>query len=222
MKRATLIFAILAGAVFAACGGVDDAEPTAEPNTSEDATAQSMLLTIQDFPTGWTQIEDDGEDEESPFDALCDIEPADIKITGRAETGDFESSSQATISQNAAVYESDGEVERVNAALDEFFDCMVGAINDGELDDDGVKFSNAKKGELSMPAFGESMTSTRISFQAEQEDIALKPTFYLDIVGIQQGRYLSVFFAFDSFSPFDTAMLTEVLEKAEAKFPAGQ
>jgi len=83
---ALLVLMILAGACG---GGGDDSKRNKEPAESEaeNELAASLLLTVDDFPTGWA--EDTSADEETTaLEKECDTGPAPGR-TGWAETGDF-------------------------------------------------------------------------------------------------------------------------------------
>ena len=136
---------------------------TVDPN-AEDDLARSLLLDVNDFPTGWAETPAD-EDDDSPFDD-CDEGHAPGR-TGVADTGDFSSGGSDVVSQEAAVFDTP---ENGNSVLDRIqgrADCVVEAINEGKLDDDEAEYTDAKFGSLSFPSFGDRTEALRLEFQVK-------------------------------------------------------
>lgn len=210
---------VLSFALLVACGGNDDGPPEEDaPEThAEDTLAESLLLEVNDFPTGWSETSD--EEEESPFDD-CGVDGPSEGRTGIAETGDFSEGSFATITQSVGVFETPanaaGSLDRIPAISD----CLINVVNDGRLDDSESEYSDAKFGNLSFPSLGDRTDAYRLEIHAEargETGIGSEGTVYLDLIYVTEGRLAFVIVASDIFSPFDTSALETVVRKAHQK-----
>jgi hypothetical protein len=115
-------------------GGTAPSETAAE---NEDELARSMLLTVDDFPSGWSEVPSEDE-EESPFDK-CD--PGDPEgRTGGAETGDFSRGGNASVSEQVAIFETPEQVATRLSALPGLGACLTRVVDDGDLDNDAAEF----------------------------------------------------------------------------------
>lgn len=225
--RAVIAGLALFGVVVVACGG-GDSESTPPTNTpaeatiahSEDALAESLLLTIADFPTGWTETPDDESDDgDSSGLDKCSVKEKLSGGTGTASTGDFSKGNSGSVTQLVAVYATDEAAKAATPALESFFDCLVRVINDGAMNTDDVKFKDATRGVLSMPSIGEQMSASRITFEGKQNGVNLTIDAYIDLITVRQGRFVTFMFAFDVISPFPPETLADVTAKAVAKLP---
>ncbi|HLC40295.1 MAG TPA: hypothetical protein VJO34_01555 [Methylomirabilota bacterium] len=152
---ALLVLMILAGACG---GGGDDSKRNKEPAESEaeNELAASLLLTVDDFPTGWA--EDTSADEETTaLEKECDTGPAPGR-TGWAETGDFSMGGISTIAEGVAVFQLQDDARASLDRIESAGKCRVDFINDGKLGDSKRVFSDASFSRASFPAYGDAST----------------------------------------------------------------
>lgn len=198
-------------------GAPEDPSPTTDPHADDDL-ARSVLLTVNDFPSGWSETPADDDQEENPFDE-CDLgEPPGR--TGAAETGDFSRGGDAEVSQEVVVFETRKDAISSLDRLQAIAACVVAAINDGKLDDDEFEISDAKFGAMSFPVFGDKSDAYRLEFHVKAKDqtgLGSEGTGYIDFVRVIEGRLGFAIQASDVFSPFDTAMLESTVTKAYEK-----
>lgn len=201
-----------------------DAAPTTAGQSSgpithadETAAAKAMLLTVNDFPTGWAETPSDTSD--SPVDNCTDHSHDDDR-TGTAESGDFSRGANGSISEGISIFHSADDVEALFAAIQPQADCIVDVINDGKLDDDEAEFSDASFSPLSFPTVGDHSAAFRVKAHAKakgQTGFGSEGDIYIDVVYIRIGWVSLSVVAEDVFSPFDTAMFQEMVNKAVAK-----
>ena len=114
-----------AGLLFAFCGS--DSASDDEP-LPEDELAASMLLTISDFPTGWSETPEGDDDDDSAFEACPNYEMQ----VGRARTGDFGRGGPSELSHSIGVFESEAAaVEAQDEARQLFQERLVGLLGQG-------------------------------------------------------------------------------------------
>ena len=194
---------------------------TLDPN-AEDDLARSLLLDVNDFPTGWAETPADEEDD-NPFDE-CNGDPPRGR-TGTAETGNFSSGGSEVISQDAGVFDSPANVNSTLDQIQERADCIVKVVNEGKLDDDEAEYTDAKFGSLSFPSFGDRTEALRLEFQVKakgESGFGSEGTLYFDLIYVVEGRLAFFISAVDVFSPFDTAVLESTVRKAYEKLASAE
>lgn len=192
--------------------------PTTSPDPhAEDDLARSLLLTVNDLPTGWSETPPDDE-EKNPFDE-CD-RGSPPGATGEAETNNFSRGGAAAFSEDVVVFAAQADAVSSLDRIQGLADCLVALINDGKLDTDEAEFSDAKFGAMSFPSFGDVTDAYRLEFHVKakgQSGLGSEGTAYLDMVRVVEGRLGAAIKASDVFSPFDTAMLESTVTKAHQK-----
>jgi hypothetical protein len=221
-----LIPALLLAALSFACGGDDDSDEEDEPadsaedsqgESSENDLAESLLLTVDDFPPGWAEAPlDESETADEQLEE-CDQE-SDGK-TGEAQSEDFSDNDTREISQQLAVFTSPDEV---GAALDQAesqLECLRDAVLDGAIDTDQASVTDASLGAVSFREFGDRTDAYRLTlvFEAEGNEVIDEAEVYLDAVYVLVDRVGFGILAFDVFSPFSTTELEEIVETATGK-----
>ncbi len=231
MKRLVALSLMFAGllALLAACGGGDDDSDSADNGApqkkspaaarNEDEFARSMLLTVSDFPTGWTETPDD-DDEPSPFDK-CLPDAFKEGRTGRAESGTFSrGSSDADIGHVIEVYQDSAQAQKAISTVPETVKCMVAAINDGKLNDKEAEFSKAELGVMSFPKLGDRTEAFSVKFRAKakgQSGPFSEANGYISFVFVSNGRVAYSVSATDVITAPDADLLETQVKKANAK-----
>lgn len=222
--------------VLAACGGDGDSTGSSNANGSlpveddidrtdsdespsgEDDLARSLVLTVDDFPTGWAETPADRDEDDNPFDE-CDPGTAPGR-TGVAETGDFSRGGAASVSQEVAVFDTPENAVNSLERIQQIADCLIEVVRDGSLDDDEFEYSDAKFGSLSFPSFGDTTDAYRLEIHVaakEESGLGSEGTVYLDIVRVVEGRLGFAMQATDVFSPFDVSTLESIVSEAYDK-----
>lgn len=202
--------------------------PTASPSPTlhpdETRVAQAMLLTVNDFPTGWAETPSDS----STPSALDRCDPGDSPgLTGKAETGDFSSGGAATISENVALFATAQDAAASLARFTTLADCLVTVINKGNLDDSSAAYSAATYGPVSFPQSGDETHAYRVTFHVKvkgQAGFGSEGDAYFDVVYVRLGRANLSLETSDIFSPFDTDQLQQftatALTRVQQHLPA--
>jgi hypothetical protein len=154
-------------AAVGACGGSSKKSATAtpEPPTDEAAFATSMLVTLSDFPNGWI---------EKPSDRPADAQDGPIQRcatktgrTGRAVSNGFApDAAAADVVETIVVFDSAGHASEGVEQTPDLIDCVVKALNSGELDTDAVRLSNAASKNITLDARGDQSRSYVVSATA--------------------------------------------------------
>ena len=194
--------------------------PTVAPKTEKDETAfaRSMLLSADDFPSGWVETPSTAEDEENPLNELCG-EAAEKGKTGRAEGSDFAAdANSASISEVVIVF---GKAAEAGTAIDKIpalIDCAVKAIDDDKLSSPGVEFSGTTSKKITVDAPGDKSYAFQIQMTGkatEQPDQEV--TVYLTLVFAKKGRVGYQLTAQRTGEPADPAEIATYAKKAAAK-----
>lgn len=188
---APLLLAMSLGAL-AACGGWEDdsAQEGSKTDGPEDHVAQAMLLTLADFPIGWSErIAGNGEGA-SPYEECPSLTRE--RRTGYAKTGTFSRGDYPRFVHFVLIYE-ESPPNTVFKTWESHLRCRVEALNAGAVDDEDVEYRNAALGRTSFSLPGYRSESHRLSFWAESKDpsksgIVVK--LYYDVTMIQVGRSL--------------------------------
>ena len=163
MRRAVAI--TILSLSLAACGGDGDGgaggtgfQRAIEPEAQEQA--ESLLLTLADFPDGWraSPAEEEDEESEAAFRECAGVDYSAFTKVGEANSVDFAMGETAQASSEADVFES---AEMASAGVAEFTqgfaaDEANACMNEyfGELENDQVEITEAELGELSFTPRG--------------------------------------------------------------------
>lgn len=204
-----------------ACGGGGETGPSASPTGAqiEDELAQSMVLTVEDFPRGWSEEPADADAPDATEQCRIPWEGA----TGFAETGNFENPSGSKVSQALRIF---GSVERTETVVEHMkrgAECLVKVFNSGKLDDDEVAFSKATLGVISFPSIGDRSAAYRLKVHAKarkETGLFSEIDWTLDFVVVVVDRVAFVITAEEEWGSFDAEELESVARKAEARVRA--
>jgi len=217
--------ACLAAIALMACGGGNDqartvpeptpsAEPTVEmPTTSDEsesameappADLESMVLTLDDMPSGWTTAPEMLSDDEATGTTFCGIDEAEIDVPD-----------EAGASVDAAFKQSDfgpfvfhtvgrvGDAGEATAALDRMLNAASQCSEWTETDDQGVETTWSIT-PLSFDNVGDDTIAFRLSSETEGMPVTV------DMVMWNRGPVLSVVGLF-GIGGTDADLLTELV-----------
>jgi hypothetical protein len=188
--------------------------PTPTVVANEDGLAASMLLTLADFPTGWSEDKDEEQDEE-PFDECEELIAQGS--TGRAESGSFSRADLPEVSHTVAVFQQAEQARAALAGIEELGNCFVKAINDGKLDDEEATYEDASFRRVSFPVYGDVTEAWRIQARIKLKDPITEATLYIDFISVVNGRVAFTIGVADVFTPMDAEELEGFVQKANAK-----
>jgi len=213
---------------FSACGGDGNGDGggsqfkrAIEPEAQE--RAESILLTLSDFPDGWQAGAPAAEDEEGD-EAFNDCVGADFSaftIIGDAGSDDFAMGETAEASSDAQVFETEQMAEQ---AVEELAEALEGGqagscMNEmlGDLDDQDFEITLAELDELSFtPPPGVDYASgwevaVTVEGKAGSQAEGVSATAYVDIVQLRKGATTAELTAVDVLTPFDPELRDELV-----------
>lgn len=224
----------LAGALFVACGGD---EPTPNPTATATQTqagthtqsplaptpdaerarrvAEAALLSIDDFPAGWSERPDDT-DSDHPCGSGFENQLA-IVYSGDfvAPSGSFPEATAAVV-----VFATSEEVQAVPSITAARVQCQVDRFNDGKEDSREARYSDASVSRLSFAIPGDTGIAHRISVRATARDGRGSATFYADQVIWTRGEVAVLVQLSDILTAPSIDLLEQLVAKADEKLQA--
>jgi hypothetical protein len=212
---------------ISACGGDGDGnsggsgfERTIEPQAQE--RAESVLLTLSDFPGGWRAgaPEEDDEEGEEAFRDCVGVDYSAFTIIGEAGSDDFAMGETAEASSEAKVFETE---EMAAAALAEFAEGMGTEEADACMDDflgepeEEFEITEAELGELSFtpPSSVDDAKAWQLAItiegQAGTQNAGVSVSAYLDLVQLRNGDTVADVSTLDILTPFDPELRDELV-----------
>jgi hypothetical protein len=194
-------------------GGGRQLKRAIEPAAQE--RAESMLLTLSDFPDGWRADEPAEEDEEAD-NAFRECVGADFSaftVVGDAQSDGFAMGETATASSEAEVFESEQMAAEAVAEFAEAVDgeeadaCMTDWL--GKFEDPNIEITGAEVGELSFtppPGVDDAnawQVEVTIEGKAGSQAEGLSATAYVDIVQLRNGDATAEVTTTDIATPLD-------------------
>ncbi len=235
------VFAAVGAAVvltLAGCGGTDDGGTTqaTPPDATQDAQdtpnatatptvdeaadkriAADALLTLEDFPSGWTEADDDGESSGSTCDAIAD---ARKNASARATSPSFNLDDTQT--QNVVYVFPDEDAARAAFAAiagDDTRGCIADSIAQVLEERDGIDAGEARTGRLAIDPLGDQREAARIAFPVKAEGVDVDIT--TDLVYVRTGRAIAFGLFFDTFTAFDDELREDLTGKIVRRLSAG-
>jgi hypothetical protein len=207
---------------------IDDASDDSTPTTAQDPGAlDAYLLSIDDLPEGWMQVDDEFVDDEfatdvsdEPFEAPCGIEPLGESVEPVAEAErSFEGSELGPFfSQNLMQM---GSPEEVMSLMRELFDCEEWTESDEFGDEITFTVQEVPFEDVGDDAFA---IILGLSFEdlAEEEQMMMDMfgEFAFDLVILQRNEFVTMLMYFDLFGMSDTDFET-LVRLADEKLQSG-
>lgn len=212
--------AVLAGVLaLAGCGGGSDKAKTIEATTTTGAVTSttekrapadiaSALLTVGDFPTGWSEAPPDEDEEDDGSDCASDFDMDEqVPPKAKAERNFQESDMGPFVFHAVASYESTGQAKEV---LRLFGDFLKKCQTFESTDEDGTKTTGTMSA-LSFPKLGDDTYALRMTFKQEEGFSGSG-----DVIVIREGDAVTLLFNFGIAGSADTE-LTESLSRKAAE-----
>ena len=215
-------------------------EPTetdapAQDVEADQAAADAALLTLSDFPAGWSEAPADDEDEDTTelderfaecFGIEADSEGI-IDTEAEASTGDFtDPNEDTTISHGVNVAATEEELTAAfgTFASDDLPACLTDAYNDallGSLGDevpDDVEIGDVTVARLNITPTGDQTSALRINVPISSSGFGIDA--YFDVVFTRVGRSGSALFFESFFSPAPIELIDEYNALAASRLPS--
>jgi hypothetical protein len=209
-----VVVVMACSALIVGCGGGGSGGGDAETVIDEDdqRQAEDALLTLEDFPSGWTAPADD-DDAEDVSEAECfrDIQPdlSELTVTGHAESGTFDTDN-AWVSSTASVYRDEEEAREAfeggrgtlrNDELPACFGDVFAEAMAEEENDVEIEVGEVSANEVSVPdVAAERSAALRIEIPLEVDGQAVSA--YMEFIGLEQGRTIGSLVTFSFLTPF--------------------
>lgn len=192
-KAASLTLGLAASLLIAGCGGGSQSSVTAKEaqtviEAEDQLRAESIGLTLADFPPGWRatpSTEDDDDDECVSFDF------SDLTVSGAAQSDDF-SKDDAEVSSGVKVYASEDDASAALTRISSLFkseelrQCLADLVKKGAEEQEGTTVGEISIGELSFTDLAEETRAWQIEVPFEVQGLSVSA--YLDVVGLREER----------------------------------
>jgi hypothetical protein len=202
-------------------GGGGQLKRAIEPAAQE--RAESMLLTLSDFPDGWRADEPAEEDEEADaaFRECVGVDFSAFTVVGDAQSDGFAMGETATASSEAEVFEREQmaaeAVQRFAETLDgeEADACMTDWL--GRFEDEEVEITGAEVGQLSFtppPGIDDAnawQVDVTIEGKAGSQAEGVSVSAYVDVVQIRNGDATAEVTTTDVATPFDPQLRDQLV-----------
>jgi len=210
----TLVAVVACSALVAGCGGGSGGrEAQTVIEDADQRQAEEALLTLDDFPSGWTAPSESEDEAEDFSEAECfeNIQPdlSDLTVTGHAESGNFETDN-AWVDSTASVYRTEDEAREAfeggrDALLSDelgacFGDVFAEALAEEE-NDVAIEVGDAATNEMSLPDVGaQESAAVRLEIPLDVEGQAASA--YVEFIGLHEGRTIGSLLTFSFVEPF--------------------
>jgi hypothetical protein len=208
----------------------------AQDVAADAAAAEAALLTLSDFPAGWSEVpaeddeEDDSSDEMGERTKECFGSSTDTDIVSnetRARTGEFtDPADDSTVTQGVSLGSTVELTEDYMAAgsADGVAACLTIVFREGyaELLEDAEEMQDAELGEITVGALnvgevGEDTFAYRITIPITVQGFTVD--FVFDLVAVRVGRSVSSLVFGSTFDPTPTERITEYTTLAASRLP---
>lgn len=233
--------------MISSCGVIDGDDNTADtatpttdarPGLEEDkAAAQAALLTLADFPAGWSEVpaEDETDEDGARELAKCVGSDGDSFIEvgdAEASTGDFKDPEEnVTISEGVGIAVTMDEAAAALAALEEpgvtacIQDAFRAVITDrianpptpADSLPKGASVGEVTFGRLNVAPIGDQLVAYRVTIPISVEALAID--FFIDIVLARQGRSIASVQFESVIEPYATEELDRIVALAVSRLP---
>ncbi len=185
------------------------------------AHAESLLLTLSDFPDGWRGSPSEDDDEDDDKHRRCiGTDYSAFTITGEADSDQFSMGESTTAESEATVFKSESDAQ---GSLQEFADGMRGPTAEdcfGRIIKKALRGEDYKLGEVDIGELSFSAPEGVDEARAWQLVIPLEPTsdqginvtVYIDVLHVREGDVLASVTTQDVLSPFDADLRRKLVE----------
>jgi hypothetical protein len=210
----------------------DDAAAPVQDMVADAAAAEAALLTLSDFPAGWSEIPHEADDSnEEMLDRVygC-LGPAAVEMFNsptKARTGDFtDPADDSGVNQTAALFPTTESAEGYMAggSADGVAECLTTVYREelpGRLEGDGVpadaEFGEITVGSLNVGQAGEETFAYRVTAPVSAEGFTVD--IVTDFVAVRVGRSVTGLNFQSFFDPTPTERIVEYASLAASRLP---
>ncbi len=203
--------------------GDDGGAPVAGNGAGGDdnGVAEALRLRLGDLPAGWSETEAAAPAAGALFDACA--EQVSPRPTGRAATGEFSASAQASFSQSVTVFDRKAKAQAVHEQLTTVLACVVAAVEAGRLDDGEVVYREPALSPVSFPSSGDRLDAYRLELRREGAGATSAGgagVTFIDFVYVTEGAFAFVIRATGHGAPFDGMLLEQLARTGAVRLPA--
>ena len=224
LLRAGMI--LLALLLLMGCGnndGDDGGVPVAggDSGSDDNGVAEALRLRLGDLPAGWSETEAAAPAAGALFDACA--EQVSPRPTGRAATGEFSASAQASFSQSVTVFDKKPTAQAVHEQLTTVLACVVAAVEAGRLDHDEIVYRGPALSPVPFPSSGDRLDAYRLELRREAAGATsarAAGVTYIDFVYVTEGAFAFVIRATGHGTPFDAMLLEQLARTGAVRLPA--
>jgi len=195
----------VAALVLVGCGGADQtptATPTATPTVQKAAErelAKQSTLQLEDFPSGWTQLDDE---EHSP--SICrTVEDVKKQTTARVTAPSFAHGSNTQVQNTIYLFADEQRAADAFELLtsEDTRGCYVQVVTKAFSGTAGLKVGKAQSGRLSVEPLGDDRDAARITVPITAKGVDVDVV--VDIVFVRAKRGMTLTLFIDLGAPFD-------------------
>ena len=216
-------------ATVSACGGGDSGGGGSDVRTSAEAIepeaqqrAESIVLKLSDFPTGWRGSAPEGsDDDDDGFRECVGTDYSALTRIADAESHDFSMGESAEVTSDVAIFKDEQQASDAlaefskgmngTAAEDCFQDRIEKAARDESTGSDEFNFGEVDIGQLNIkrPEKVEDTAAWQIVVPVEITSgvgEGFTPSFYIEYIALREGDAVAYVTTQDSFDPLDSGL----------------
>jgi hypothetical protein len=195
------------------------AEPTVEPIVDEAAdkeVARAALLTLDDFPSGWTEADDPGETNQN---SCPEIEDAKAAVSARASSPSF-SEDTAEVTNTVYVFPDEDAAREAYAGITsaETRACIGDRLAENLDERDDVSAGDPSTGRLSVDPLGDEREAARIAITASAQGVDVEVT--ADVVYVRVSRAIALNVYLNQWTEFDDTLREDLTGKVARRLSA--
>lgn len=211
-----LAAALSCAAVLAACGGAADPPRVDEPPAAAaeqahvERAARASLLTVDDFPPGWTATT-----AEPSLTVRCAAAVAARRAaTARANSPTFSTDQSTAVSETVYIFADEAAATRSLAALTaaRTRDCLAAQLRRRLARTSTATIGKPVSARLAVEPLGDDHGAARIHLPAKADALTVEVVF--DVVFVRVGHALQVVVFADTIEPFSGALRERLTEAA--------
>jgi hypothetical protein len=217
-------------AVATACGGNGNGDETASGRAIEPEAqqrAESINLTLADFPDGWrASAPEQGDSGREELNRCLGVDYSELTIIGEDESQDFATGDSTEASSDVTVFKDEQQAEDAmrqfsegmggSGAEDCFQNLVEEAVKEGGSETDRFKLGEVDVGELSFtPPDVEEGKAWQVVVPVEITEGAGKgfePNVYVEAVVLREGDAITFLATEDVLTEFDRELRDELAQ----------
>jgi hypothetical protein len=215
-------------AVGTACdgnGNGDDRSSGSAIEPEAQQRAESVNLTLADFPKSWRASSPEGDNRADKFNECIGVDYSELTKIGEAESQDFAQGDSTEASSHVVIFKDEQQAEDAMrehseglggaAAEDCFQDLIEKAVNDDGGGDNGFKLGEVDLGELSFaPPDVDEAKAWQIVIPVEITSgvgEGFEPNVFVELIVLREGDTVAVLATQEVLAEFDHDLRAELV-----------